>query len=45
MKDKIDTSLERASRDLHIYATNTELFQNGAKMIFPVIDVRLLNVI
>jgi hypothetical protein len=45
LKTKIDTSLESAFRDLHIYPAIGAVFSNGAKLIFSATGVMVINVL
>ena len=45
LKTKIHTSLESAFRDLHIYPTIEAVFSNGAKLIFSVTGIMVINVL
>ena len=45
LKTKIDTSLEIAFRDLHIYPAFGVVFSNGVKLIFSVTGVMVINVL
>ncbi len=45
LKTKIDTSLESAFRDLHIYPTIGAVFSKRTKLIFSVTGVMVINVL